>query len=39
MLIFIMHPQILRAWPRGRQALTIGTHNLAQNNETNNLFS
>ena len=27
-----MHPQILQTWPVGRQALVIGTHNLAQNN-------
>ena len=26
-----MYPQILRTWPRGRQALGIGAHNISQN--------
>ena len=34
-----MHPQILRTWPRGRQALAIWAHNLFQNNWKRNLFS
>ena len=34
-----MHPQILRTWPRGRQALAIRAHNLFQNNLKRNLFS
>ena len=34
-----MHPQILRTWPRGRQALAIGADNLVQNNGNRNLFS
>ena len=34
-----MHPQILVTWPRGRQALVIGAHNLFQNNRKRNLFS
>ena len=34
-----MHPQILRTWPRGRQALAIRAHNLLQNNGNANLFS
>ena len=34
-----MHPQILGTWPPGRQTLAIITHNLAQNNGKNNLFS
>ena len=32
-----MHPQILRTWPPGRQALTIIAHNLFQNNIQNSL--
>ena len=36
---FIMHPQILRTWPQGRQALVIRAHNLFQNNGKTNLFS
>ena len=34
-----MHPQILGTWPKGRQALDIGTQNLAPNNGKNDLFS
>ena len=34
-----MHPQILGTWSRRRQALAIGTHNLAHNNGNSNLFS
>ena len=34
-----MHPQILRIWPRGRQALAIRAHNLFQTNGKRNLFS
>ena len=34
-----MHPQILRTWPLGRQALAIRAHNLFQNNGKRNLFS
>ena len=34
-----MHPQILRSWPRGRQALAIRAHNLFQNNCKRNLSS
>ena len=34
-----MHPQILRTWPWGRQALAIRAHNLFQNNWKRNLFS
>ena len=34
-----MHPQILGTWPKGSQALDIGTHNLAPNNGKNDLFS
>ena len=34
-----MHPQSLRTWPRGRQALAIRAHNLFQNNGKTNLFS
>ena len=34
-----MHHQILRTWPRGRQALPIRAHNLFQNNGKRNLFS
>ena len=34
-----MHPQTLRTWPRGRQALAMGTHNLVQKNRKRNLFS
>ena len=30
----IMHSKILQTWPRGRQALAIGAHNLFQNNVT-----
>ena len=35
----MMHPHILRTWPRGRQALAIRAHNLFQNNGKRNLFS
>ena len=31
-----MHPQILRSWPRGRQALAIRAHNLSQHNGKRN---
>ena len=34
-----MHPQILWTWPRGRQALAIGTHNLAPKDRKRNLFA
>ena len=34
-----MHPQILRTWPRRRQALAIRAHNLFQNNGKRKLFS
>ena len=37
-----MHPQILRTWPWGRQALAIRAdraHNLFQNNGKKKLFS
>ena len=34
-----MHPQILRTWPLGRQALAIRARNLFQNNGKQYLFS
>ena len=34
-----MHPQILRTWPRGRQALAITAHSLFQNNGKRTFFS
>ena len=34
-----MHPQILRTWPRGRQALANRAHTPFQNNGKRNLFS
>ena len=34
-----MNPHSLRTWPRGSQALAIGTHNFAQDNGEKNLFS
>ena len=34
-----MHPQILRTWPGGRQALAIRAHNLFQNNGKRIFFS
>ena len=34
-----MYSQILWTWPRGRQALTNGAHDLVQNNGKRNLFS
>ena len=34
-----MHPQRLRTWPQGIQALAISVQNLFQNNGKRNLFS
>ena len=34
-----MYPQISWTWSQGRQTLAIGTHNLAQINGNENLFS